>query len=81
MVVELYVALQKAFGHLMPKEQARLHADVLMADGEVPFTTAAFTKDYWSKSHYDENDLIRLCFCMWLYGGKIGNTLEVVLAL
>ena len=70
MVVDLYSALQRSFGHIMPEYQARLHADVLMADGRVPFTTAAFTRDYHSKPHYDKNDLMRLCFCIWLYGGE-----------
>ncbi|CAK0764388.1 hypothetical protein CVIRNUC_003153 [Coccomyxa viridis] len=69
-VVDLYSALQRSFGHIMPEYQARLHADVLMADGRVPFTTAAFTRDYHSKPHYDKNDLMRLCFCIWLYGGE-----------
>ena len=72
-VVELHVALKQYFGHLMPEDQARLHADVLMADGKVPFTTAAFTRDYWSKPHFDKNDLMRLCFCVWLCGGETGS--------
>ena len=75
-VVQLHAALQRYFGHIMPEYEARLHADVLMADGKVPYTTAAFTRDYYSKPHYDENDLMRLCFCVWLYGGEIVSTLK-----
>ena len=39
-----------------------------MADGKVPFTTAAFTKNYHSHPHTDDNDAMEHCFCTWLYG-------------
>jgi hypothetical protein len=68
MVMDICASLDEAFHHLLPTYLLAGFKDVLMAAGKVPFTTAAFTRNYQSRPHFHNNDLIALCFCVWMYG-------------
>ncbi len=70
LVVDMCASLDETFRHLLPRHLVAGAREVLMADGKVPFTMAAITRNYWSPPHTENNDLNALGIRMWMYGGE-----------